>query len=130
MAAVMGPPWPLKPSVFALGFANGVFAVAAIGSMFMFAAGQSRAKEGVRMGLFGASQAISFGIGGFAGTVAVDIVKAMTGSPVMAYGGVFAIEAALFAFAALLAASIGREQGANDLRNPLVLAAQHQMSGN
>jgi BCD family chlorophyll transporter-like MFS transporter len=130
MAAVMGPPWPLKSSVFALGFANGVFAVAAIGSMFMFAAGQSRAKEGVRMGLFGASQAISFGIGGFAGTVAVDIVKAMTGSPVMAYGGVFAIEAALFAFAALLAASIGREQGANDLRNPLVLAAQHQMSGN
>ena len=33
LAAVNGPPWPLGINLFVLGFGNGVFAVAAIGSM-------------------------------------------------------------------------------------------------
>ena len=128
MAARVGPGWPLKPSVFALGFCNGVFAVAAIGSMFNMAnSGTSR--EGVRMGLFGASQAIAFGIGGFAGTALADVSRLALGSPVMAYATVFAVEAGFFIFAALLATAVGARDGFGETANPLVLAARHQASG-
>jgi MFS transporter, BCD family, chlorophyll transporter len=124
-AASMGPAWPLKPTVFALGFFNGMFAVAAIGSMFSFASkGQSR--EGVRMGLFGASQAIAVGAGGFCGTVLADVIKAFTHSNAIAYGSVFAIEAALFIVAAVLALRMEANAAS---ANPLVLAAQHDLGG-
>jgi MFS transporter, BCD family, chlorophyll transporter len=128
-AAQVGPGWPLKPSVFALGFCNGVFAVAAIGSMFSMANSGGQSREGVRMGLFGASQAIAFGIGGFAGTVLVDISRAVLGSPVMAYATVFAIEAMFFLLAAALATAVGKREGFGDAANPLVLAARHHASG-
>jgi BCD family chlorophyll transporter-like MFS transporter len=107
LAGLVGPGWPLRPSVFALGLANGAFAVAAIGSM-MGLAGQGRqAREGVRMGLWGAAQAIAFGLGGFLGAAAVDIARLLLGSPVAAYGTVFAAQAALFILSAALAARIG-----------------------
>ena len=128
MAARVGPGWPLKPSVFALGFCNGVFAVAAIGSMFNMAS-SGTAREGVRMGLFGASQAIAFGIGGFAGTALADVSRMVLGSPVMAYATVFAVEAGFFIFAALLATAVGARDGFGETANPLVLAARHQASG-
>ena len=127
-AAQVGPGWPLKPSVFALGFCNGVFAVAAIGSMFNMA-NDGTSREGVRMGLFGASQAIAFGIGGFAGTVLADVSRLVLGSPVMAYATVFAVEACFFIAAALLAAAVGNKDGIGAAANPLVLAARHQASG-
>jgi BCD family chlorophyll transporter-like MFS transporter len=127
-AAKLGPGWPLKPTVFALGFCNGVFAVAAIGSMFgMAKAGASR--EGVRMGLFGASQAIAFGIGGFAGTVLADAAGWLTGSPAVAYAAVFAVEAALFVAAAALAVAAVRGPELTERANPLVLAARQQAGG-
>jgi BCD family chlorophyll transporter-like MFS transporter len=128
-AAQVGPGWPLKPSVFALGFMNGVFAVAAIGSMFSMANSGGQSREGVRMGLFGASQAIAFGIGGFAGTVLVDVTRAVLGSPVMAYATVFAVEAVFFLIAAALAGAVGKREGFGDAANPLVLAARQQASG-
>jgi BCD family chlorophyll transporter-like MFS transporter len=128
-AAQVGPGWPLKPSVFFLGFCNGVFAVAAIGSMFSMANSGGQSREGVRMGLFGASQAIAFGIGGFAGTVLADISRLVLGSPVMAYATVFAVEALFFLAAAALAAAVGRREGFGEAANPLVLAARHQASG-
>ncbi|MCA3556131.1 BCD family MFS transporter [Aestuariivirga sp.] len=128
MAAKVGPGWPLRPSVFALGFCNGVFAVAAIGSMFNMA-GSGASREGVRMGLFGAAQAIAFGIGGFAGTALADISRLALGSPAMAYAAVFAVEAGLFIFAAVLAAAVGAKDGFGQAANPLVLAARHQASG-
>jgi BCD family chlorophyll transporter-like MFS transporter len=128
-AAQVGPGWPLRPSVFALGFANGVFAVAAIGSMFSMANSGGQSREGVRMGLFGASQAIAFGIGGFAGTVLVDLSRLVLGSPVMAYATVFAIEAVLFLAAAALAAAVGKRESFGEAANPLMLAARQQASG-
>ena len=127
-AAQVGPGWPLKPSVFGLGFCNGVFAVAAIGSMFSMA-NSGNARPGVRMGLFGASQAIAFGIGGFAGTVLADVSRLLLGSPVMAYATVFAVEACFFVAAALLAGAVGKREGFGEAANPLVLAARHQASG-
>jgi BCD family chlorophyll transporter-like MFS transporter len=128
-AANVGPGWPLKPSVFALGFCNGVFAVAAIGSMFSLANAGGKSREGVRMGLFGASQAIAFGIGGFGGTVLADASRLVLGSPVMAYATVFAVESLFFVAAAILASAMGKPEGFGEAANPLVLAARHQASG-
>ncbi len=110
-AGLAGPGAPLLPVVFALGFFNGVFAVAAIGSMMQLA-GQGRAgREGTRMGLWGAAQAIAAGFGGFLGAAAVDAMRRAFASPAEAYGTVFIIEAVLFVAAALLALRVvGRPQ--------------------
>jgi BCD family chlorophyll transporter-like MFS transporter len=102
-SGVVGPPWPLRPTVFALGVANGIYAIAAIGSM-MSLVGAGRAKrEGVRMGLWGAAQAIAFGIGGLLGTLASDAARLLLDSAADAYAVVFVCEAALFVLSAVLA---------------------------
>jgi BCD family chlorophyll transporter-like MFS transporter len=98
--------WPLVPNVIALGFFNGMFAVSAIGSMMALAGGTGR--EGARMGLWGAAQAISFGVGGMLGATSADLARALLGAPGPAYAAVFAAEAVLFVIAAALAvAAIG-----------------------
>jgi len=117
----VGPAWPLKQNVFALGFANGMFAVAAIGSMFSAAAGQT-SREGIRMGLFGASQAIAFAVGGFAGTVTADLLKYITQSNSISYGAVFGLEAALFIVSAMLALRIGAP--AKQTTDAMIMATQ------
>src|SRR5246127_920986 len=68
-AAVVGPPWPLRPSFLVLGITNGVFAIATIGAMMNLVGAGHRNREGTRMGLWGASQAISYATGGFLGTL-------------------------------------------------------------
>jgi hypothetical protein len=60
-AGAVGPGWPLKVSVFTLGVFNGAFSIAAIGSMMRLASDGPKAREGVRMGLWGAAQAVAFG---------------------------------------------------------------------
>ena len=93
---------PLTPAVMALGFFNGVFAVAAIGSMMQLA-GRGRARrEGTRMGIWGAAQAVAAGAGGLLGTALVDALRLVAPDPA-AFGTVFLIEAALFGVAAILA---------------------------
>ena len=113
-ASRIGPAWPLVPSIFALGLANGIYAVAAIGSMFNLAASGGEAREGLRMGLFGAAQGVAFGIGGFAGSGISDLMRLWLGSPVGAYSIVFAVEGILFLSAAFLAAQIGQPSEARD----------------
>lgn len=108
-AGFVGAPWPLHATVFALGAANGAFSIAAIGSMMRLASAGRGAREGVRMGLWGASQAISFGIGGLAGAVASDLARRWIDAPGPAYALVFGIEALLFVLAARLAAGIESE---------------------
>ncbi|MBI1386068.1 MAG: MFS transporter [Rhizobiales bacterium] len=98
--------WPLSANVFCLGVANGVFAVSAIGSMMGLAGEGRRAREGTRMGIWGAAQAIAFGIGGLLGTVLVDVVGSFGVAPNAAYAVVFALEAGTFVVAAVLAAHI------------------------
>lgn len=94
---------PLTPAVVGLGFFNGVFAVGAIGSM-MALAGQGRhAREGTRMGLWGAAQALAAGFGGLMGAALVDVMRAGLGRDATAFGTVFLIEAALFVAAAYMA---------------------------
>ena len=107
-AGLLGPVWPFKATVFVLGVANGAFSIAAIGSM-MRLAGEGRARrEGVRMGLWGAAQAIAFGLGGLAGAAASDLARELIESPGAAYASVFFVEALLFLAAAVLAARIGQ----------------------
>ncbi|MEM0936433.1 MAG: BCD family MFS transporter [Pseudomonadota bacterium] len=98
----LGPGAPLVPAVVAMGFFNGMFAVAAIGSM-MALAGEGRAhREGTRMGLWGAAQAIAAGFGGLTGAAAVDLLRTnIADAP--AFGAVFLAEAALFLLAAAMA---------------------------
>jgi MFS transporter, BCD family, chlorophyll transporter len=105
-ASAVGPAWPLQPTVFALGFANGVFAVSAIGSMMGLAGAGQASREGVRMGVWGAAQACAFACGGFAGAAGVDILRAVLPQDSSAFLIVFSLEAALFTFAALLAARL------------------------
>lgn len=109
LAGFVGPSWPLRISVFALGVANGAYAIAAVTSMMALAGRGTFRREGVRMGLWGAAQAIAFGSGGFAGTVASDVLRYLSGSPLVAYASVFAAEAVMFLAAALLALRLERD---------------------
>jgi BCD family chlorophyll transporter-like MFS transporter len=108
-AGAVGPAWPLAATVFLLGVANGSFSIAAIGSMMRLAGEGRERREGVRMGLWGAAQAVAFGLGGVLGTGASDLARWALGSPVLAYTTVFAAEALLFVLSAVLAAGIGRQ---------------------
>ncbi len=106
VAGFVGPSWPLPPSVFFLGAANGAFAVSAIGAMMGLAGEGKEAREGLRMGLWGAAQAVAFAFGGLLATTGSDIARFFLGSPDSAYAMVFSGEAALFIFAARLAAGV------------------------
>lgn len=108
VAGFAGPTWPISGTVLLLGIANGVFAVAAIGSMMGLVSQGQKQRTGMRMGVWGAAQAIAFGIGGIAGTFAVDVVRYLTGSALYAYSVVFFAQALLFAVAAFLAAELTR----------------------
>ena len=107
-AAVIGPAWPLRETVFMLGVTNGAYAVAAIGSMMALVSSGGDRREGVRMGLWGAAQALAFGIGGFIGTLASDIARYLLSSAALSYSVVFASEAGLFAIAAMMAVWVHR----------------------
>ena len=124
LAALIGPAWPLRLSVWALGVTNGVYAIAAIGAMMNLVDAGHRDREGTRMGLWGASQAISFGLGGFLGTLASDGARHLLSSPSLSYSFVFASEAGLFVVAAYLAVWIGKPLAEDETQTPIALASQ------
>ena len=64
------------------------------------------AREGLRMGLWGAAQAVAFALGGLIATIGSDVARYWLGSPSAAYAAVFAVEALLFGFAAKLAMGV------------------------
>ena len=101
-------PWgaaALTPAVVGLGLFNGIFAVSAIGAM-MALAGEGRSeREGTRMGLWGASQAMAAGAGGLFGAAAADAARVFMPTP-SAFGAVFLFEAGLFLLATVMAARI------------------------
>jgi BCD family chlorophyll transporter-like MFS transporter len=110
----------LTPAVTILGLFNGMFAIASIGAMMQLA-GQGRAgREGTRMGVWGASQAIAQGLGGFAGAALVDLLR-LSGDTADAFSLVFLAEAALFLAAGLMAWRIidgGRLRGPSPILVP------------
>lgn len=121
-AAAIGPSWPILPTVFGLGFFNGMFAVAAIGSMMGLAGEGEGPREGIRMGVWGAAQALGFAAGGFLGAVGVDIGRGLMGADAPAFGLVFTLEAGLFLASALIASRIGAP--ASSVASP-VTGARH-----
>ena len=108
MAAGLGGSWPLLANVFLLGVANGAFSIAAITTMMRLAAAAKDGREGTRMGLWGASQAIAFGLGGLLGTGASDLARWWLAQPATAYSWVFGMEALMFAGSAWWAVHVGR----------------------
>ncbi|MCE6969379.1 BCD family MFS transporter [Cereibacter sphaeroides] len=95
----------IVPAVVMMGVFNGMFAVSAIGSMMQLAGEGRHAREGTRMGLWGAAQAVAAGFGGLAGAGAADLLRLWTDIPT-AFGLVFFFEAALFVISALMALRI------------------------
>jgi BCD family chlorophyll transporter-like MFS transporter len=109
-----------KVSVFLLGIFNGAFSIAAIGSMMQFASVGSAQREGVRMGIWGASQAMAFGLGGIIGTGLSDIARIVLGDPASAYAFVFFLEGVLFVVAAYLSYQTRSQKQTNELSKHLV----------
>jgi MFS transporter, BCD family, chlorophyll transporter len=114
MAGALAPHWPLRANVFLLGVANGAFSIAAIGSMMSLAGATASApggalaapREGTRMGLWGAAQAIGFAAGGLFGAAASDLARWLIGNAGAGYAAVFFVEAGMFVVAAWLAAKV------------------------
>ncbi len=106
LGAFAGPTWPLRPAVFALGVANGTFAVAAIGCMMSLVSQGHKKRDGVRMGVWGAAQAVAFGLGGIVGTGIIDVMRFLLGSTQLAYATAFAAQAICFIAASILAMSL------------------------
>jgi BCD family chlorophyll transporter-like MFS transporter len=118
--------WPLQQNVFLLGLANGVFAIAAISSMMALSRSGHGAREGTRMGLWGAAQAISFALGGVSGTLLVDVAQRLLGGRSgTAYACVFALEAIGFFVAQWLARTTHFPQSISPVADrPAVLDSQ------
>jgi len=106
----------IQPATIALGFFNGMFAVSAIGSMMALAGEGREAREGTRMGLWGAAQAVAAGLGGVLGAGAVDLARQFIATPT-AFGVVFIAEAALFVAATLMAQQIIEGRTAPEFRS-------------
>lgn len=100
------PNWPLEVNIFLLGATNGAFAVAAVGTMMILAGRGRKSNYGMRMGIWGAAQAIAFGLGGILGTIALDLGRWLMTSDALAFAAVFSIEASLFLVSALVATRI------------------------
>jgi BCD family chlorophyll transporter-like MFS transporter len=100
----LGAGGPLVPATLTLGLGNGLFVVGAIGSMMHLSAARP-GTEGTVMGVFGAAQAIAAGLAGLAATATLDLLR-LTLPEATAYGTLFAVEAALFLAAALMAARV------------------------
>ncbi|MQX34948.1 BCD family MFS transporter [Roseospira navarrensis] len=99
--------WPFRANVILMGFTTGAFTVAAISSMMGLAGAGKSNREGIRMGVWGAAQAVAFALGSFVGTLVADASHLVLDAKADAYGIVFLAEAVLFLISAVLAARIG-----------------------
>jgi BCD family chlorophyll transporter-like MFS transporter len=107
LIAGSGRPGGLTLAAFALGVANGTFAVAALGVMMDLSAAGGRGREGLHMGLWGATQAIAFAAGGLGAGGAVDLSRLLLGAPAAAYSLVLCLDALLFLAACAWALRLG-----------------------
>lgn len=108
LVGLAGLPGILTGILFGLGLANGAYAIAAIGSMMQLVGQGGASREGVRMGLWGAAQAVAFGGGGLAATIASDAAQHVFVRNDIAYATVFLCQGLVFLYAATLAAKLGR----------------------
>ena len=104
--AALSSHWPLPANVVLLGVANGAFSIAAIATMMRLAGEGGAGREGTRMGLWGAAQALAFGLGGLLGTAASDLAHVLLGESRPAYAAVFILQAVMFAVSAGVASRL------------------------
>ena len=107
----------LQSIVIFLGVSNGIFSIAAIGLMMQLAKEGGKRKEGVRMGLWGASQAIAFALGSLMGTVFSDLFGYLFQSAREGYATVFLLESAIFGLAVFISLKlkfVNRKSASND----------------
>ncbi|MFZ9671005.1 MAG: BCD family MFS transporter [Burkholderiaceae bacterium] len=102
--------WPLRANVFGLGMANGAFSIAAIASMMALAGQGEGRREGTRMGVWGAAQAVAFAAGGLLGTTMADLAGQVISELSTAYGTVFLLEALGFVWAAYLGSQLNQNE--------------------
>jgi BCD family chlorophyll transporter-like MFS transporter len=93
----------LRVILMGLGVANGAFAIGAISTMMTLTADGGDHTSGLRMGIFGAAQAVGTGIGQFLGAAGSDVSRALLGGVTLGYGAVFGVEALMFTVAAYFA---------------------------
>ena len=116
LIALLGLERALPYAVFLLGLANGAFAVSALGVMMDLSAAGGPGREGLHMGLWGASQALAFAAGGLGAGVVVDVSRHLFGSAAAAYGMVLGFDACLFLAACCWALQLQDEsRGAGSL---------------
>lgn len=108
LAGWQAPGWPLKLNVVVLGVANGAFSIAAIATMMRLANASGSQSQGIRMGLWGAAQAMAFGLGNLLGTLLSDLAHWVLTAPAWSYATVFLFEAVMFLLAARLALQVGQ----------------------
>ena len=89
--------------VVLLGLSNGVFAIGAIGSMMALTGDKTDGRAGLRLGVFGAAQALAYAVGTMSGAAGVDVARAVLESPLRGYLAVFGVQAVLFSASAWLA---------------------------
>jgi BCD family chlorophyll transporter-like MFS transporter len=73
-------------------------------------------RAGLRMGFWGAAQALAYGLGGLLGAAGSDLARWALGAPAAGYATVFIAEAALFLAAAILVTRAPAAVRAPDLR--------------
>ena len=98
-----------------LGISNGVFAIGAIGSMMSLTGDRADGRAGLRLGVFGAAQAVAYAVGTLSGAAGVDVARAAMSSPIRGYLVVFSVQAVLFAASAYLALRSASSERANDV---------------
>ncbi|MFZ9162795.1 MAG: BCD family MFS transporter, partial [Burkholderiaceae bacterium] len=117
--------WPLQLNVFVLGMANGAFSIAAIASMMALAGQGTSQREGTRMGVWGAAQALAFALGGLLGTAMADLAGQWMSQLATAYGSVFLLEALAFLLAAILGGRLSTVDPTTTAPSPYDPAPDH-----
>jgi BCD family chlorophyll transporter-like MFS transporter len=78
--------------------------------------GNTRDREGTRMGLWGASQAYAAGIAALISTSLVDFLRLIIGDPALSYGLVFSTQGLLFILSAFFGIYVvNRSQKTNSI---------------
>jgi BCD family chlorophyll transporter-like MFS transporter len=119
--------WPLQLNVFVLGMANGAFSIAAIASMMALAGQGTSQREGTRMGVWGAAQALAFALGGLLGTAMADLAGQWMSQLATAYGSVFLLEALAFLLAAILGGRLSTVDPTTTAPSPYDPAPDHPL---
>ena len=104
LAPLTGSLTTVKYAVVGLGVGNGMFAIGALTTMMELGAAHVDGRSGLRMGVYGAVEAVAMGAAGLLGAGAFDVARSLLGSATAGYMTVLSGEAIVFGVAAVLAA--------------------------